>query len=77
MSKTPCKRNRDGTINFVEGALDQHFGSSNVDIAVILAFTVLLCFVVVVVLFFVPVDVVASHISPFHCCLEVLLPHLD
>ena len=76
MSKTPCKRKRDGTIKFVEGALDQHFGSFHVDIAVILAFTVLLRFVVVV-LFFVPVDVVASHISPFHCCLEVLLPHLD
>ena len=76
MSETPCKRKRDGTIKFVEGALDQHFGSFNVDIAVILAFTVLLCFVVVV-LFFVPVDVVASHICPFHCCLEVLLPHLD
>ena len=73
MSKTPCKCKRDG---FVEGVLDQHFDSFNVDIAVILAFTVLLCFVVVV-LFFVPVDVVASRISPFHCCLEVLMPHLD
>ena len=76
MSKTPCKRKRDGTIKFVEGALDQHFGSFNVDIVVILVFHVLLCFVVIV-LFFVPVDVVESHISPFHCCLEVLLPHLD
>ena len=51
MSKTPCKRKRDGTIKFVEGALDQHFGSSNVDIAAILAFTVLLCLVVAVFVF--------------------------